>query len=45
MFPLPKLSAKYRKEALSKEEAGLLIQTLSHDDFYSIRDALLILLI
>jgi site-specific recombinase XerD len=44
-IPLPKLSAEYRKEALSKEEAGLLIKTLSYNDFYSIRDALLISLI
>ena len=44
-IPLPKLSAEYRKEALSKEEAGALIKSLSYHDLYSVRDALLVSLI
>ena len=44
-IPLPKLSAEYRKEALSKEVAGALIKSLSYHDLYSIRDALLVSLI
>lgn len=43
--PLPKLSAEYRREALTKEEAEMLLGTLSYDEFYELRDALLISLI
>ena len=43
--PLPKLSAEYRREALTKEEAEKLLSTLRYDDFYELRDALLISLI
>lgn len=43
--PLPKLSAEYRREALTKEEAEKLLGTLRYDDFYDLRDALLISLI
>lgn len=43
--PLPKLSAEYRREALTKEEAEKLLGTLHYDDLYELRDALLISLI
>lgn len=43
--PLPKLSAEYRREALTKEEAEKLLKTLRYDEFYELRDALLISLI